>query len=83
LEKDELLKLRNKDNIIFRYVVGSHGENVETSPNGATDSIAGVCNDEGNILGMMPHPERASESILTQASTTDGLKVFHSLLSMI
>ncbi len=81
-DKDELIKLRNNNNIVFRYVVESADGTVESSPNGATDNIAGVCNDAGNILGMMPHPERASESLLNQVGSVDGLRIFRSFLSL-
>jgi phosphoribosylformylglycinamidine synthase len=48
------------------------------NPNGSVDNIAGIINDEGNVLGMMPHPERAVENIL---GSTDGLSIFESLRS--
>ena len=83
VDKDELLQLRKNNNIVFRYVVESKDGSVESSPNGATDNIAGICNDAGNILGMMPHPERASEPILDPVGSLDGLKIFRSFLSMI
>ncbi|MEE2858925.1 MAG: phosphoribosylformylglycinamidine synthase subunit PurQ [Candidatus Neomarinimicrobiota bacterium] len=67
--------LKEEDRIIFRYVEGEKG-----NPNGSMDRIAGVTNQNGNVLGMMPHPERASESIL---GSQDGLKIFQSLLESI
>lgn len=83
VDKYELIKLRKNNNIVFRYVVTSADGIIESSPNGATDNIAGICNDKGNILGMMPHPERASESILNHVGSVDGLRIFRSLLSLI
>jgi phosphoribosylformylglycinamidine synthase len=50
------------------------------NPNGSINNIAGICNRDGNVLGMMPHPERAVEEIL---GSVDGLKVFESLRSAI
>ncbi len=52
-----LKELKKKNQIVLRYTSGN--------PNGSTDLIAGICNEEGNVMGMMPHPERASESILS------------------
>jgi phosphoribosylformylglycinamidine synthase len=49
----------------------------EANPNGSLDNIAGICSPGGNVLGMMPHPERAAEPEL---GGTDGFKVFQSLV---
>lgn len=59
-----------KRRIIFRYKSGQN-------PNGSKADIAGIVNEAGNVLGMMPHPERAVEEVL---GFTDGLKVFQSLI---
>ena len=74
----ETLKEMERDGrIVFRYC-NSEGEIASgANPNGSIDNIAGICNRQGNILGLMPHPERCSESIL---GSTDGLKVFLSIL---
>lgn len=61
-------ELQDQGQIIFRYC---------DNPNGAVDDIAGVCNREGNVLGLMPHPERASDAALGSA---DGLLIFRSLI---
>lgn len=68
-DDETLAQLKAKDQIVFTY---------EANPNGSCDNIAGVVNEQGNVLGMMPHPERAVESIL---GGTDGLKLFKSLLN--
>jgi len=60
--------LRREDRIVFRYV---------ENPNGSLDNIAGICNPGRNVLGLMPHPERASEALL---GSSDGFKVFQSLV---
>ncbi|PIR17190.1 MAG: phosphoribosylformylglycinamidine synthase I [Deltaproteobacteria bacterium CG11_big_fil_rev_8_21_14_0_20_49_13] len=65
-----LKRLKAKGQIAFSY----HGEN----PNGAIADIAGITNERGNVLGLMPHPERISEDIL---GGVDGLKVFESILA--
>ena len=67
-DDDTLKKLQDKSQIIFRYV---------ENPNGSRDDIAGICNEKRNVLGMMPHPERASEEIL---ASSDGKKIWESLL---
>jgi phosphoribosylformylglycinamidine synthase len=59
-----LEELKKNNQIIFRYC-GPHGEIEEKyNPNGALDNIAGICNKAGNVLGLMPHPERCSERII-------------------
>lgn len=74
----EILKNMERDGrIVFRYCNGAGEIASEANPNGAIDNIAGICNRQGNVLGLMPHPERCSESILGSA---DGLKVFLSIL---
>jgi len=64
-----------KDQILFRYC---NEDGKLFSDNGSTDDIAGICNKERNVFGMMPHPERASETIL---GNTDGLVLLKSLYS--
>jgi phosphoribosylformylglycinamidine synthase len=71
-----LAELKNEGRIIFRYCDAS-GETTEASnPNGARDNIAGICNRERNVMGLMPHPERACEDLL---GSSDGREVFRSL----
>lgn len=77
-EADEatLEALEAENRIVFRYV-DEHGEVTEASnPNGSWHNIAGIVNEAGNVLGMMPHPERAMEPIL---GSTDGVGVFQSM----
>jgi phosphoribosylformylglycinamidine synthase len=69
-DEPTLRRLNDDNRIIFRY----HG----TNPNGSIDDIAGIINEKGNVLGMMPHPERAVDSLL---GSDDGLKLFRSLLA--
>lgn len=68
-DEETLQKLVDNRQIIFRY----HDEN----PNGSLDNIAGIMNEKGNVLGMMPHPERAVDALLGSA---DGLKLFQSIV---
>ncbi len=74
---DETLKrLQDKSQIVFRYC-SEKGELGEMfNPNGSRDHIAGIVNEKRNVLGMMPHPERASETLL---SSVDGRKIWESL----
>jgi phosphoribosylformylglycinamidine synthase I len=72
-----LAKLKTNNQILWRYV-NAQGETTEASnPNGSLDNIAGICNESRNVVGLMPHPERASEDILGCA---DGRLVFESLI---
>jgi phosphoribosylformylglycinamidine synthase len=75
---DETLKnLEDNEQILFRYV-NSQGEITEESnPNGSLHNIAGISNQQGNVLGMMPHPERAADQAL---KAIDGLALFQGLL---
>lgn len=72
-----LAELQANDQILFRYC-NPHGELF--SDNGATDYIAGICNKDRNVFGMMPHPERASEAVL---GNTDGLVLFQSMYTSV
>ena len=74
-----LRELERNNQIVFRYVTlaGEVADDAETNPNGALANIAGISNRERNVLGLMPHPERASEALM---GSTDGLAIFHSLV---
>lgn len=72
-----LKSLQDKSQIIFRYSSKDGRVTDEFNPNGSRDNIAGIVNEKRNVLGMMPHPERASEEIL---ASTDGRKIWESLL---
>ncbi|PSM46612.1 phosphoribosylformylglycinamidine synthase I [Chroococcidiopsis sp. CCALA 051] len=71
-DKKTLAEIEANNQVLFRYA----GDN----PNGSVNNIAGICNRQGNVLGMMPHPERASDPIL---GGTDGLKLFQGLLERV
>lgn len=64
LPADELNDLEKRGGAVFRYVSPRGDEGDEWNPNGSVNNIAGIVNPRGNILGLMPHPERASEAIL-------------------
>jgi phosphoribosylformylglycinamidine synthase len=76
-DESTLAELKRDNRIIFRYC-NAQGEIVpDANPNGSLENIAGICNPGRNVLGMMPHPERASEAEL---GGTDGFRIFESLL---
>lgn len=73
-----LATIQESEQVVFRYC-DSHGRvGAEANPNGSLNNIAGVCSPQGNVLGLMPHPERASEEILGSA---DGRMLFASLVA--
>ena len=76
-DPETLSSLKEHDQIVFRYCDELGKVTEEANPNGSLENIAGVCNRERNVLGLMPHPERASELIL---GSEDGRKIFESLL---
>ncbi|NNL58416.1 MAG: phosphoribosylformylglycinamidine synthase subunit PurQ [Nitrosopumilus sp.] len=70
-DDDVLKQLKKKNQIVFRY---------SEIVNGSTDRIAGVCNEDGNVVGMMPHPERAVESEINPIDNKPASLIFESLL---
>jgi phosphoribosylformylglycinamidine synthase I len=72
---DELRKLEQNRQIVFRYVNADGVVTDEANPNGSLESIAGICNEGRNVLGLMPHPERACE---LSVGSADGLVMFES-----
>jgi phosphoribosylformylglycinamidine synthase len=79
-DAETLARLEGDGQVVFRYV-DERGEATEAAnPNGSLNNIAGIINREGNVLGMMPHPERASEEAL---GSTDGRGIFTSLATAI
>jgi phosphoribosylformylglycinamidine synthase len=71
-----LEELASEDRIVFRYCDAGGLVTDEANPNGSRDNIAGICNRERNVLGLMPHPERACEDLL---GSSDGRDIFRSL----
>ena len=80
---DKLKELEENEQIIFRYVNRAGVITEEANPNGSLEHIAGICNLERNCVGFMPHPERASEAILSPYSTTHGRLIFDSMINFI
>jgi phosphoribosylformylglycinamidine synthase subunit PurQ / glutaminase len=79
LDKDQLDELERNEQIILRYVDENSIPTDESNPNGSLDNIAGICNDRGNVMGLMPHPERASLSILSPDYHPEGKVIFDSM----
>ncbi len=75
-DEDTLKSLTKNNRIVFRYTSPDGEAGEEFNPNGSALNIAGIINERGNILGMMPHPERASDPVLGK---TDGSLIFNSI----
>jgi phosphoribosylformylglycinamidine synthase len=73
-------RLESNGQIVFRYCDESGLTTDEANPNGSRSNIAGICSREGNVLGMMPHPERACEALL---GSNDGRDIFRSLTNSV
>jgi len=77
---DKIELLEKNDQVLFRYCDAQGQISDEANPNGAVNHIAGICNSNGNVFGMMPHPERAADTLL---NNQDGLRIFESILSLV
>ncbi len=77
-DPDTLQQLEDNGQVLFRYCDAAGNLTPESNPNGSLNHIAGICNQRGNVLGMMPHPERAADASL---GLTDGRHLFEGLLS--
>jgi phosphoribosylformylglycinamidine synthase len=75
-DKATMKKLKDNDQVLFRYCDSKGDVTEAANPNGSIENIAGICNEGRNVFGMMPHPERASEEDL---GNTDGRLLFDSL----
>jgi phosphoribosylformylglycinamidine synthase len=76
LNEDQLKQVRKKNQIVFSYY--------NDDPDGSMESIAGICNDSGNIVGMMPHPERTCQSELEIFGLTNkAMRIFDSLMNFL
>jgi phosphoribosylformylglycinamidine synthase len=76
-EPDVIARLEGNRQVVFRYVSSAGEVTDEANPNGSLSNIAGICNEGRNVVGLMPHPERACELAVGSA---DGLAVFQSVL---
>jgi phosphoribosylformylglycinamidine synthase len=80
LPEQELDRLEGEGQVVFRYVTRDGRLEDSANVNGSARAIAGICNKAGNVVGLMPHPERACESEL---GSSDGLPIFQSLVQAI
>ncbi len=76
-DRETLARLKANRQIVLRYATEAGEVTWEANPNGSVENIAGIVNEEGTVLGLMPHPERAAEG---SVGGTDGLLIFSSLL---
>ena len=79
LNKDQIKEIRDNEQIIFKYSSESGDVSRENNPNGSVESIAGITNKEKNVLGLMPHPERA----IDEFTSRDGIKFFENLKNLL
>ena len=77
IEPDKLETLKKNNQIVFQYCDSEGNVTDQSNPNGSVCNIAGICNETGNVLGMMPHPERCCDPRLGSA---DGVMIFESIL---
>lgn len=77
-DEKTLASIHKNEQVIFKYCDQNGNVSSKENPNGSLDNIAGICNEERNVFGMMPHPERACSTIL---GNTDGQSIFNSLIN--
>lgn len=78
-DAETLAALEDNGQVLFRYCTEQGDLDIADNPNGSLNNIAGICNRQGNVLGMMPHPERAADPML---GNTEGMALFQGLLSV-
>ncbi|TMI36973.1 phosphoribosylformylglycinamidine synthase I [Candidatus Bathyarchaeota archaeon] len=80
LDSNEIHELEKNEQIVMRYVNEANESTEDANPNGSIDNIAGICNEKGNVMGLMPHPERASLRALSPDGQDDGRIIFDSMM---
>ncbi len=76
-DAETVAKLEAEKRVVFRYVTPDGQQTPEANPNGSINNVAGIINERGNVLGMMPHPERSAEALM---GGSDGLVIFRSMI---
>jgi phosphoribosylformylglycinamidine synthase subunit PurQ / glutaminase len=76
-DPETVRRMNERGQILFRYCSSDGTVNGPANPNGSVENIAGIMNESGNVMGMMPHPERAADPVLRR---TDGSKIFRSII---
>ncbi len=79
-DAETITELEAEGRVVFRYADSMGAVTPDANPNGSVNNIAGIINKKGNVLGMMPHPERAADAVLGK---TDGLLLFQSLANTV
>lgn len=79
-DEGTLKRMNDNGQVLFRYCDAAGNISPEANPNGSLENIAGVCNEAGNVFGMMPHPERAADAEL---GNTDGRVIFESMMNLV
>lgn len=79
-DKETLAELNRNRQVVLRYADAAGRTTSESNPNGSIENIAGICNRERNVFGLMPHPDRAADPRL---GSVDGLKIFQSMIETI
>ncbi len=79
-DADTLKSIEDNNQVLFRYCDANGNVNADANINGSLNNIAGICNVQGNVLGMMPHPERCADAAL---GGTDGMGLFKGLLTQV
>ena len=77
-DAETLTRIEGEGQVVFRYVDATGARTPSANPNGSMNDIAGIRNTRGNVMGLMPHPERAVDALL---GSTDGLPLFESLMA--
>ena len=83
LDLEDLSKLEKNEQVVLRYVSLKNDPTLDSNPNGSVDNIAGICSPEGNIMGLMPHPERSSIAVLSPDGHAYGRVIFDSMIKTI
>jgi phosphoribosylformylglycinamidine synthase subunit PurQ / glutaminase len=81
IDPEGLKRLQGQGQVFVRYVDESGKPAVSANPNGATDNIAGIISENGRVMGMMPHPERATDQVM--GGSADGLPILEAFLSLL
>ena len=81
LDTNQLADLEKNEQVVLRYVDENSTPTADSNPNGSIDNIAGICNKQGNVMGLMPHPERASLPILSPENRPEGRLIFDSMIN--
>jgi phosphoribosylformylglycinamidine synthase len=79
-DAETIRRIEGNGQVVFRYCDAEGRVTADANPNGSVGSIAGICSEQGNVLGMMPHPERCTEP---EMGSADGRRLFDSMLSWI